>query len=157
MGKRKIQKDPTDFLRQLYRTGNLVHHIRSKSFSTQSGAILNSAALSTLDVIDMNPGATSSEISRKMGISKSAVSQMITKLEKQELLERRTGENKKEFYPYLTRKGMTCTEDYRELRNQFYKGAGEYLSAFDSDQRQTILEFLTGMNDYFDDFDSEYL
>lgn len=60
---------------------NNIQYIRNRNYQFDENMSINSAALSTLNVIDMNQGDNCLELSQRMVISKSAVSQTVKKLE----------------------------------------------------------------------------
>ena len=71
-----------------------------------SGDLLSSAEIHMIMVIGKNPGLNVTSISEELGISKSAVSQMVRKLEQKNLVERsQLPDNEKEIRLSLTPRG----------------------------------------------------
>lgn len=142
-----------DYVRQMYRLSNNIQYIRNRNYQFDENMSINSAALSTLNVIDMNQGDNCLELSQRMGISKSAVSQTVKKLETLGLIERGSkGGNGKEVIPYLTDKGRKVLTTYRCVHDEYYQSVNEILQHFDDDQANVIMEYLVRMNNYFDGF-----
>ena len=51
-----------------------------KDIQMESSVKLNTAAMSLINVIDLNPGMSMTDLSKRMDLTKSAVSQMLKKL-----------------------------------------------------------------------------
>ena len=60
----------------IYDLSGMIHKLRMKDIQMESGLKLSSAALSMLNVIDRNPGMSVTELSKRMNMTKSAISQM---------------------------------------------------------------------------------
>ena len=151
-------KSKPEYIRLLYLLSSRIHLIRSRDIYILPDVKLNSAALSMLNVIGRNDGVSSVELSGIMNVSKSAVSQMITKLDRHELiLKRQSGTSRKSFSLYLTEKGKRCVEEYRVVHDRFYDSIDGVLRELGEEKAQAVLEFLTKVNDAVKDFDGNCL
>ena len=151
-------KNKSEYIRSLYLLSSRIHLIRSRDIYILPDVRLNSAALSMLNVIGCNDGVSSVEISRIMNISKSAVSQMTAKLERQKLaVKKQTGTSKKGFSLYLTDKGRQCVEEYRSVHDLFYERVDGVLCELGEEKSQVALDFLTRINAALADFDENCL
>lgn len=147
-----------DYIRILYRVANSIYSLRFKNHRFSQEVTINSVALSTLNVIQMNEGDNSLEISKKMGVSRSAVSQMLAKLESNGLIEKKKKDgNKKEVYPYLTEAGKKCVQDYRAVHDEFYEGFNEILKDYNEEEKKAVYDFLSRSKAFLRDFQSEYM
>lgn len=117
-----------------------------------TGYLISMVEIHLLTIIADNPGITASELSKKWGTTKGAISQNIKKLEKKELIERRKKiDNAKVVHIYATEKGehlSTAHKSYDitdivqtqhellksctlEEIDTFYKVVQEYIKLFD--------------------------
>ena len=145
-------------IRQMYRMANSVHAIRTRNIRLSSDIQINSAALSVLNVIEAHEGENSIGLSRRMGVSKSAVSQMTAKLEKAGLLvKRRENGNRKEAYLYLTEQGRQCVLNYQTLHARFYQGIEGILDGLNEQQAGAVQDFFLQVNETLERFRKQFL
>jgi DNA-binding MarR family transcriptional regulator len=72
-----------------------------------TGDLLFPSEIHTMDVIGENPGINITELSEKLGVSKSAISQIVNKLERKEFVRRYKEQNNgKEVLLQLLQKGQ---------------------------------------------------
>jgi Transcriptional regulators len=119
------QKIPKD-----YGTGHLLYH----------------AELDLLEKISLYPNANVSALSAHAGVTKSAITQICTKLLEKGLIEKYSNDkNKKEKYFRLTPAG----ENVRDLHQQDHDAAAseilEYLCSLKGNEKTLILSFMQNM------------
>lgn len=150
------EKNLKSFLHKIYNISSRVQQIRSTDIMLNAGTKLNTAALSTLDVISQNPDKNMSEISIIMGITKGAVSQMALKLEKKRLIEKNKSEhNDKNYFITLTPKGAEALDEYYLMHDRLYHGMSEVLSHYQKDEIETIWKFLCQTNQFMDSYKAD--
>ena len=128
----------------IYDLSGLIHKLRMKDIRMESGVKLNSAAMSLLNVVDLNPGLSVTDLSKRMRLTKSAISQMLKKLCALGLvIKRKDDGNDKNIYPELTELGKKTAAEYRQKHDKFYICISELLNGYDSDEQELIFRFLT--------------
>lgn len=141
------------FMHSIYGISGKIHQIRNSDILIKRDLKLNSAALSTLDVISRNATNNMSEISSLMGVTKGALSQMVQKLEKKELVIKYKSEhNAKEVFLRVTERGNEVLEEYRVLHDHLYQGISEILSQYREEDVRKITEFLEKTNCFLNSY-----
>ena len=137
----------------IYDLSGMIHKLRMKDIQMESGLKLSSAALSMLNVIDRNPGMSVTELSKRMNMTKSAISQMLKKLCTLGLTKKNRNDcNGKNLYPELTETGIRTAVEYREKHDRFYVCIGGILSRFDENEQDTIYRFLLSADEKIKEF-----
>ncbi len=96
----------------------------------------------TIHAIGENPGINVTELARWHGITKSAVSQVVKKLEKRGLIYRYNApDNAKEVLFKLTEKGKEPYEGHKKLHAKIDKSLVEKIAALPEDKYQFLLDF----------------
>lgn len=96
-----------------------------------------------IETIGANEGINVTELARKHGITKSAVSQGVRKLEKRALLHRyQRPENRKEFLFALTEKGRTAFQAHRDFHRNVESWGIEVLAGFETAEAEGISKLI---------------
>lgn len=112
------------------------------------GQQIYSAEVNFLKVIDDSEEMNAVELSNKMNVTRSAVTQMSNKLEERDLIKRYTKpDNKKEKYYRLTKLGRNVLKDNDIRHREANEKMCAYLSNLDDDQRDTLVEFLDNLKE----------
>jgi DNA-binding MarR family transcriptional regulator len=91
-----------------------------------------------------NPRITANEIAKKFAISKSAVSQVLSKLESQKFIKREANPNNhREFFIVLAEKGLTYQKLSEEADKDFLM---KHFSDIDLEQLQNIVQTMKKVN-----------
>ncbi|KAF1077083.1 MarR family winged helix-turn-helix transcriptional regulator [Halodesulfovibrio sp. MK-HDV] len=108
-----------------YMTGRLIRiinkHLRieEQPIPISEGVELTSSEVHCLQAIGLNEGTNLKSIASVMGVSKSAVSQMVSKLEKKKLVRKdRALDNNKEFLAFLTDSGWEAFNIHQEFHER---------------------------------------
>ena len=150
-----VMKDIQTYTHLLYSISGMINKLKLKDIQMESGVKLNTAAMSLINVIDMNPGMSVTDLSKRMNLTKSAVSQMLKKLCALGLLKKcRNDGNEKNVYPELTELGKAIAAEYREKHDKFYLCMADLMNRYDSDAQKLILRFLTEADTAIRDFSS---
>lgn len=141
------------FIHKIYYLAGKIHLIRNIEIPLEIGIQANSATLYTLNMINLNPDLKMSELSRKMGITKGAISQMAKKLEQKGLIIRsKSKENSKDIYLVVTDQGKQAVEEYNRLHDKLYHGIDTILNQYDETDQQMITEFLNKTNQFLEEY-----
>ena len=145
--------DIPTFTHLLYDISGAISKLRMKDIQMRSGAKLNTAAMSMLNVIDRNPGMSVTDLSKQMNLTKSAVSQMLKKLCALGLTTKNKNDgNGKTVYPELTEAGKMTAAEYREQHERFYLCMTDLLNRYDPNEQELIRRFLTEAGETIRDF-----
>ena len=113
------------------------------------GQVLYNAEIELLEKIYQYPQANISILSVKLGVTKSAVTQMSIKLLDKELIEKfQDSKNKKEKYFRLTNEGKKARETYMAHHDQALNEMRSYLCSLNENDKNTILTFMKMMKQY---------
>ena len=93
------------------------------------------------------------ELCNLFGITKGAVSQIISKLEKKQLISKeRNRDYAKEINISLTEKGWVIFKSHKELHNKMDVKFLSFMKTIPEDQLNTFLSILKNMEKYIDEF-----
>jgi DNA-binding MarR family transcriptional regulator len=102
-----------------------------------------------LDKIGENTGMNVTEFATAAGVTKGAISQLVSKLEKKGIVRRyKKSTNDKEVFLELTKTGQEVNRQHKEINEQTIKPLDEELSKHSDEE----VEFLVTMFKWFDDF-----
>ena len=109
-----------------------------------SGA--ESSDISFLKTVSGTDEINAVEISHRMNVTRSAVTQMSNKLEDRGLIEKYAKpDNKKEKYIRLTREGERTLAEYEKQHEEANERMCNYLSGLSNDERDTLIGFLDNL------------
>jgi DNA-binding MarR family transcriptional regulator len=104
-----------------------------------TGDLLFPSEIHTMDVIGDNPGINITELAEKLGVSKSAISQIVNKLERKKFVRRyKEQDNGKEVLLQLMQKGQLAFLGHKKYHLAMDLPWFEVMKAWDEDK----LEFL---------------
>lgn len=146
-------RDIGNYLKPIYNFSATIDKLRKTDITLDCGVTINTAAMSMMNVIDLNKEMTVSNLSKRMRLTKGAVSQMLTKLCKMGLTKKDQFDgNEKKIYPILTENGKMVVKEYREKHQDFYNEFEAVLNAYTEKDCNMILRFLKE----FDELSSEF-
>ena len=118
-----------------------------------SGDLLHCSEIHTIMVIGKHPGITVTELSSVLGITKSAISQMIARLVKKNLVERTRREgNGKEILLRLTPHGTIAFLGHEQHHAKIFARMQERLGDLTPEQSRFIAGFLEAIEETIDEF-----
>jgi len=118
-----------------------------------SGDLLHCSEIHTVMAIGRHPAITVTELSSVLGISKSAISQMITRLEKKNLVERtRRPGNEKEVLLRLTPHGTIAYHGHEQHHAKVFARMQERLGNLTPEQIRFVAGFLAAIEETADEF-----
>ena len=95
--------------------------IEKKPRDFGTGALLYPSEIHNIEIIGRNPGINVTNLARKLGVTKGAVSQIVYKLERKNLVEKfRDSSNEKEVMLKLKKKGEIAFNGHEDFHAEFY-------------------------------------
>ena len=117
-----------------------------------SGDLLSSAEIHMIMVIGKNPSQNITSISEELGISKSAVSQMVRKLEQKNLVERsQLPDNEKEIRLSLTPRGRIAFLGHETHHAVIFARMHEKLGDMTEEQFAYLMDFFSAIESTADE------
>ncbi|HWQ66905.1 MAG TPA: MarR family transcriptional regulator [Methanospirillum sp.] len=118
-----------------------------------SGDLLHCSEIHTLMAIGKHPDTNITELARFLGISKSATSQMITRLLNKDLVEKsQNPRNNKEIIIKLSAKGVIAFLGHEQHHAKIYARMTQKLGVMNRDQFLIITRFLHAIEETTDEF-----
>jgi len=119
-----------------------------------SGDLLHCSEIHTIMAIGKNPAINVTNLSRLLGISRSAISQMMNRLQKKGLVEKhRDPDNDKEILLRLSPKGTIAYLGHEQHHARIYARMHQYLGDLSDEEFSLILRFLSAMEETIDGVD----
>ena len=119
-----------------------------------SGDLLHCSEIHTIMAIGKNPGINVTNLSRLLGISRSAISQMMNRLQKKGLVEKhRDPDNDKEILLRLSLKGTIAYHGHEQHHARIYARMHQNLGELSDEEFALILRFLSAMEETIDGAD----
>ncbi len=104
-----------------------------------------------LDTIGNHPGMNMTEFANAIGVTKGAVSQFVTKLEKKGLVRRyKSGRNGKEVFLELTRPGRDVYLFHKKRNEETIKPLIDELNKYSDDKVEFLIAMLGWIGDYLE-------
>jgi Transcriptional regulators len=127
---------------QFFEIMNLLKDDQKQVRDYGMGIKINHIEASFLDVIHRLPDANVSQVARKLGITKGAVTQAYAKLTEKGLIESfmRAG-NKKEKYFRLTAVGDVVRQGHEQFHEEANESLCRYFSSLSDEEARTIFDF----------------
>ena len=118
-----------------------------------AGVNLHPVEIHTLCFIDKRGGSFVSEIARETGVTRGAVSQVVSKLEKKGLVEKvQDTANKSRLILQATDKGKECSLDHETMHKNMDDALFSYLQSLDADHLALIEELYRKMDCWMDNY-----
>lgn len=119
-----------------------------------SGDLLHCSEIHTIMAIGKNPGINITNLSRLLGISRSAISQMTNRLRKKNLVEKhRDPDNDKEIFLQLSPKGTIAYLGHEQHHARIYARMHHNLGELSDEEFALILRFLSAIEETIDGAD----
>lgn len=106
----------------------------------------------SLSIIGDKQNVNGSMISSKLAMTRSAISKIISKLKKKELIySYQNSDNKKEIYYKLTEKGYLIYHKHEKAHKEWEERDLKFLNQISDSKMEVISEFLNRYNSYLED------
>ena len=136
---------------QILRISNKLIFLEKKSIVKHGDLKLYPSEIHLIDVIAKGQDINASKMAARLGVTKGAVSQTLTRLEKKGILiKTRDPQNKNELTVHFTLLGKKVLEEQRKLRAAFYEEYAKYFSNISQEEEEIIMGFLKKMGELFD-------
>ena len=125
---------------------------KAKRFGTAH--LLYQSEIHFIESIGLSGGYCASELSKKLGITNGAVTQVADKLLKKKLIRKyKKAENKKTVYITLTKEGVRAYKNHEKFHESFNKKLSAYLSSLSKKEFLAIARLAELVNENIPDFD----
>lgn len=132
-----------DIIPMFLKVNNKLSQVQKQVITLPNDVKISTASLHLLEAIEKYKKANSSILASNLGVTKSAVSQQIKKLEENQLIKRQfVPHNRKEVYFDLTSQGFETLEMHNLLHKSLYQEILSNLTDFSDDQGKTIEKIL---------------
>jgi DNA-binding MarR family transcriptional regulator len=136
---------------QILRLTNKLIFLEKKSILKHGDIKLYPSEIHLLDVIDQDKGINASEMAVRLGVTKGAISQTLSRLEKKGVIYKTKDPNhKNELTAHFTRLGNEAFEQHRKSRGTLSKQFNGYLAGVSSEEMEVIKKFLSKLERFFD-------
>jgi DNA-binding MarR family transcriptional regulator len=136
---------------QVLRLTNKLIFLEKKSILSHGDLKLYPSEIHLLDVIDQDRYINASEMAARLGVTRGAVSQTLSRLEKKGVIHKsRDPNHKNELTAYFTKLGNEIFEQHRKTRGTLAKRFDGYLADASDEEKEVIKRFLEKLEDLFD-------
>ena len=143
----------TEVIEQFIRIVNKYNALENKSYDFGIDKLLTRAEIHTIDAIGKNAGTNVTQLAERLGITKGAVSQMITRLHSKGLVSKlKDSENEKELVLILTKPGKKAFEGHLEFHLNMYNDFTLLFNEFRSEEFKFFKNVFTRMEYYLDQY-----
>lgn len=134
---------------QIMRFMNQLIFLEKKSVFTHKGVTLYPSELHLMAIILKGKTSGATAMAEKLGITKGAVSQTLSRLEKKNIITKTKDPfSKNELTVEFTPLGSEALEAFALTRNENQKKYSRYLSGLTSSEKKTLQKFLTQMENF---------
>ena len=140
-----------NILENSYRLINkyIQHSKTPKSYGTED--MLYMSEVHMIEVIGSYEGITTTKLASVLGITKGAVSQTVSKLEKKDMINKQPStERTNEVFIYLSDKGRVAFENHRSMHSDMLTDINKLYDAMSEEGKQTILEMINTIDSFLD-------
>ena len=136
---------------QMMRIINKFIFLEKKSVLEYRGIRLFPSEIHLMAVIDEEQATNATVMANKLGITKGAVSQTFSRLEKKGILTKiKDPYNKNELTAYFTETGKCALKEHRKLRASLQAEYEQYFSSLSKQDRNVIQSFLSHVEHFAD-------
>ena len=137
-------------IRQIQRVINKIIFMEKQQRFEFEGVKLYPSEIHLLLVIDEKYATNATKMAEQLGVTKGAVSQTLTRLEKKGVLVKtKDSQNKNELTLTFTPLGAKAFKHYKAGTARFFEVHDAYLSTLSADEREVIHQFLKQMEEAF--------
>ncbi|MCD6485920.1 MAG: MarR family transcriptional regulator [Syntrophobacterales bacterium] len=123
--------------------------IEKKPRDFGTGDLLYPSEIHNIEIIGRNPGINVTNLAKKLGVTKGAVSQTVNKLERKNLVEKfRNSDNEKEVMLKLQKKGEIAFNGHEAFHAKFYSEITDEVDDMTSEQIQFFQSILAKIDKY---------
>jgi len=135
----------------LQRVVNKILFLKKKSLFSFEGVGFYPSEIHLMLVINEKNATNATNIAKQLGVTKGAVSQTLSRLEKKGvLIKTKDAYNKNELTLTFTRFGSKAFQFYRTVSDDQFKKHDRYLDNFTDNEKEVIQRFLIEVEKVFD-------
>lgn len=124
-----------EVIEQFMRIVNKYNALDNKSYDFGIDKLLTPAEIHTIDAIGKNTGTNVTQLAEKLGVTKGAVSQMISRLHGKGLVNKlKDSENEKEVVLMLTKQGKKAFDGHLKFHLNMYNDFTALLNEFRTEE-----------------------
>ncbi|MGE5403831.1 MAG: MarR family winged helix-turn-helix transcriptional regulator [Candidatus Saccharibacteria bacterium] len=131
------------------RLANKVNELEKTPRSFGTDTVLHPSEIHTVDVIGRNQGINVTALAKKLGVTKGAASQMLTRLTRKDLVKKtRDAGNDKELILELTPDGWTAFEGHQEFHREMFESINHRLGHVTPEQMGMLVRVLDSIDEH---------
>lgn len=147
------KKDHIIIIEKFSRMINKFNYIEKTPKDFGTGSLLHPSEIHLIETIGKTPGINVTQLAKKHGISKAAISQKLKKLEKKDLVERfKDSENEKVVLLKLTTEGKIAFKGHERFHSIMDSGIIQKINEMPPAKRKDFERILDEINRYADSF-----
>jgi len=128
---------------QIFDIFRLFEEEKKKPRDYGNGIMLYHGEMQFLEMIAKFPDDNVSKLSKRLGITKGAITQMVEKLKQKKLIQIVSRmDNRKEKYFALTDKGQSVIDQHRQLHKQSNESICRFVSTLKPEEADAVFRFL---------------
>jgi DNA-binding MarR family transcriptional regulator len=141
----------TTLAEQILRISNKLIFLEKKSILQHGDLRLYPSEIHLINVIAEGQDINASKMASRLGVTKGAVSQTLTRLEKKGIIHKtKDPRNKNELNVYFTPLGKDILEEHKKMQATFHKQYATYFSNIPENEKAIITTFLKKMEEFFE-------
>jgi DNA-binding MarR family transcriptional regulator len=130
-----------DFKETFLRIINKFRELEKIPIDHGTGDLLYASEINTLEIIGDSPGINLTQLAQKKGVTKSAVSQIVTKLVKKQLVAKnQSPDHEKVFFLELTDLGKVAYENHEKFHEKYDSPMIEKLFSMSDEQLELVTD-----------------
>ena len=144
-----MKRENRELAEQIMRLSNTLIFLEKKSIIEHGHIKLHPSEIHLMNVIAEERGRNASAMASRLGVTKGAVSQTLSRLEKKGIIfKTKDPQNKNELTVYFTSLGKNLLKQHHEMRASLRKRYDKYFSNISKEERDIIINFLKKMNEF---------
>jgi len=143
----------SDIGKGFIKINNKLNKLEKRAVDSGGGEKFYASELHAIDAIGRKEGGTVTKLCDLFGVTKGAVSQIISKLEKKAVVfKQRSPDNCKEVNIFLTEKGLEIFKFHENLHKEMDKEFFGYMRSVSKEKLEDFLTMLVRVENYLDVF-----
>jgi len=140
-----------DVIEQTMKLANKYNSLEKELYNFGIDELLTPAEIHTIDCIGKNNGINVTNLAEKLGVTKGAVSQMVNKLKKRDLvIKLKDSENDRDVILLLSKKGKIAFEGHRKFHMDMYNDIMRLLENISFKEVNLFKEIINKVEFYLD-------
>jgi DNA-binding MarR family transcriptional regulator len=142
-----------DMIEQTLRLINKYNSLEKKLYNFGIDELLTPAEIHTIDCIGRNSGINVTNLAEKLGVTKGAVSQMVNKLKKRDLVTKlKDSENDKDVILLLSKKGKITFDGHIKFHMDMYNDIKRLIENISINEINSFMEIINKVEFYLDGY-----